>query len=102
MSRVRCCSRRILVAGNRSDKGHLYHVLFGALVIVVVGSLLGEWAGAFQWLAEIVVLVRPSGLGIPGARTSVAAGARRSLVVLVLAVAAQRCRLRTKPRSYAR
>lgn len=26
--------------------------LFGALVIVVVGSLLGEWAGTFQWLSK--------------------------------------------------
>lgn len=29
------------------------HVLFGALVIVVAGSLLGEWAGTFQWLPEL-------------------------------------------------
>jgi nitric oxide reductase subunit B len=27
-------------------------VLFGALVVVAVGSLLGQWAGTFQWLPE--------------------------------------------------
>jgi nitric oxide reductase subunit B len=31
----------------------LIHVLFAALVIVAVGSLLGEWAGTFQWLSEL-------------------------------------------------
>lgn len=29
------------------------HILFGALVVVVVGSLLGEWAGTFQWLPDL-------------------------------------------------
>jgi nitric oxide reductase subunit B len=28
------------------------NVLFGALVVVAVGSLLGQWAGTFQWLPE--------------------------------------------------
>jgi len=28
------------------------HVLFGALVFVAVGSLLGQWAGTFQWLPK--------------------------------------------------
>ena len=28
------------------------HTLFIALVIVVIGSLLGEWAGTFQWLSK--------------------------------------------------
>ena len=28
------------------------HILFGALVFVVVGSLLGQWAGTFQWLPD--------------------------------------------------
>lgn len=28
------------------------NILFGGLVIVVVGSLLGVWAGTFQWLGE--------------------------------------------------
>ncbi|VEG92161.1 nitric-oxide reductase large subunit [Legionella spiritensis] len=28
------------------------HLLFAALFIVVVGSLLGEWAGTFQWLTR--------------------------------------------------
>ena len=28
------------------------HVLFAALTLVVAGSILGEWAGTFQWLGE--------------------------------------------------
>jgi nitric oxide reductase subunit B len=28
------------------------NILFGALVIVAVGSLLGQWAGTFQWLPQ--------------------------------------------------
>lgn len=40
--------------GGREPKRQVthIHVLFGALVLVVVGSLLGEWAGMFQWLPE--------------------------------------------------
>ncbi|MCG6868254.1 MAG: cbb3-type cytochrome c oxidase subunit I [Gammaproteobacteria bacterium] len=30
----------------------LIHILFGALFVVVAGSLLGEWAGTFQWLPD--------------------------------------------------
>jgi nitric oxide reductase subunit B len=38
--------------GAPALKGQLagIHLLFGALVVVVVGSLLGEWAGILQWL----------------------------------------------------
>ena len=28
------------------------HLLFGTLVVVAIGSLLGEWAGTFQWLGD--------------------------------------------------
>jgi nitric oxide reductase subunit B len=40
--------------GNREPKPKpvYIHLLFAALVIVVVGSLLGEWAGTFQWLPQ--------------------------------------------------
>jgi nitric oxide reductase subunit B len=39
------------VGGREPSRQALYiHVLFAALVVVVVGSLLGEWAGIFQWL----------------------------------------------------
>ncbi len=40
--------------GGREPKHQaaLIHCLFGALFIVVAGSLLGEWAGTFQWLPE--------------------------------------------------
>lgn len=41
--------------GGREPKhqAQFIHVLFGALVVVVVGSLLGEWAGTFQWLPDL-------------------------------------------------
>src|SRR6185503_4220618 len=40
--------------GNRQRRLDpvLIHTLFAALVFVVAGSLLGEWAGTFQWLRE--------------------------------------------------
>lgn len=40
--------------GGREPKHQttFIHLLFGALVVVVAGSLLGEWAGTFQWLPE--------------------------------------------------
>lgn len=40
--------------GGREPKHQVMgvHLLFGALVIVVVGSLLGVWAGTFQWLGD--------------------------------------------------
>jgi nitric oxide reductase subunit B len=40
--------------GEREPKRQVtyIHILFGALVFVVVGSLLGQWAGTFQWLPE--------------------------------------------------
>jgi nitric oxide reductase subunit B len=39
------------VGGREPPRQALYiHVLFAALVVVVAGSLLGEWAGIFQWL----------------------------------------------------
>ncbi|KTD20810.1 nitric oxide reductase subunit B [Legionella lansingensis] len=40
--------------GGREAKyqTQLIHLLFTALFIVVVGSLLGEWAGTFQWLGK--------------------------------------------------
>jgi nitric oxide reductase subunit B len=40
--------------GNRElqPKPVYIHILFVALVIVVAGSLLGEWAGTFQWLRK--------------------------------------------------
>ena len=40
--------------GDREPKRQaaLINVLFGALVVVAVGSLLGEWAGTFQYLRE--------------------------------------------------
>lgn len=41
------------LGGTEKKHQALYiHVLFGALLIVVVGSLLGEWAGTFQWLSK--------------------------------------------------
>jgi nitric oxide reductase subunit B len=41
--------------GGREPRGQatLIHVLFAALVAIVVGSLLGEWAGVFQRLPEL-------------------------------------------------
>lgn len=41
--------------GGRKSSGQaaLIHVLFTALVTVVVGSLLGEWAGTFQWMGDM-------------------------------------------------
>ena len=41
-------------------------MLFGALVVVVAGSLLGEILGINQLLGKPLVLVRAPGLGIPG------------------------------------
>jgi nitric oxide reductase subunit B len=40
--------------GEREPKRQavFVNVLFGALVMVAVGSLLGQWAGTFQWLPE--------------------------------------------------
>lgn len=40
--------------GGKEPKNQapLINLLFGALVIVVVGSLLGEWAGTFQWMPD--------------------------------------------------
>ena len=40
--------------GEREPKGQAacINVLFGALVVVAVGSLLGQWAGTFQWLQD--------------------------------------------------
>lgn len=41
------------VGGREPSRQATYiHVLFGALVLVVAGSLLGEWAGIFQWLPD--------------------------------------------------
>jgi len=47
----------LFVAGmlGRSEPGGqrvAIHLLFGAIVIVAVGSLLGEWAGILQWLGK--------------------------------------------------
>ena len=41
--------------GGRKSNGQatLIHVLFTALVVVVTGSLLGEWAGTFQWMGDL-------------------------------------------------
>ena len=41
--------------GGRDPKGQrtLAHVLFGALVVVVVGSLLGQWAGIRNLLGDL-------------------------------------------------
>ena len=38
--------------GRKSPRGQLLgiHLLFGALMFVIVGSMLGEWAGLLQWL----------------------------------------------------
>ncbi len=44
-----------LELGSRETKrqtSFYIHLLFTALVIVVIGSLLGEWAGTFQWLSN--------------------------------------------------
>jgi nitric oxide reductase subunit B len=40
--------------GESRPKGQrgAIHLLFGALVVVVVGSLLGEWAGILQWFPK--------------------------------------------------
>lgn len=40
--------------GEREPKRQVTYIniLFGALVVVAVGSLLGQWAGTFQWLPE--------------------------------------------------
>lgn len=40
--------------GERKSTVHsnFIHILFAALVVVVVGSLLGEWLGTFQYLAK--------------------------------------------------
>lgn len=41
--------------GRTTPKGQgaLIHLLFVAVVIVAVGSLLGEWAGLLQWLGDL-------------------------------------------------
>ncbi len=42
------------LGGRKSNNQAAFiHVLFTALVIVVVGSLLGEWAGTFQWMGAM-------------------------------------------------
>jgi nitric oxide reductase subunit B len=42
----------------------LVHILFGAVVVVAVGSIVGEWLGIKGLLGQSLVLVGPSGVGI--------------------------------------
>jgi nitric oxide reductase subunit B len=42
----------MLGRGEPSGQRRAIHLLFGALFVVVVGSLLGEWAGLLQWLGH--------------------------------------------------
>ena len=53
-------------------QGLLVQLLFAAILLVAVGSLAGEVAGIKGLLGELVVLVRPPGLGVPGAGTPLA------------------------------
>ena len=42
----------LLGRGEPSGQQGAIHLLFAAILVVVVGSLLGEWAGLLQWLGE--------------------------------------------------
>ena len=52
--------------GGKEPRGQAMgvHLLFFAVVIVALGSLLGELLGVYQLLGKALVLVRPSGLGV--------------------------------------
>ena len=42
----------MLGRGEPSGQQGAIHLLFAAILVVVVGSLLGEWAGLLQWLGD--------------------------------------------------
>ena len=52
MSAARCSWPACWAATSRAGQRRAIHLLFGAIVIVAVGSLLGEWAGILQLLGK--------------------------------------------------
>jgi hypothetical protein len=66
------------IGGHEPRAQHLWvNALFVALVLVVVGSLLGEFAGVHQWMGRLWSWFRRSRMGIPRPRTRMADRARR-------------------------
>ena len=62
------------IIGGREPRKQalLVQLLFGAIILVAVGSLIGEVAGIKGMLGKLVVLARAPGLGVPRAGPAVA------------------------------